>query len=263
MLDPVSARAWEINWNSNTWPGTAPIFTQTYSASDSATASGLSYYDPDYAGLGQIRVTISGINNGAASAMWANSSPVVSHVYEGGTNNNDSLRLQLNWTNSNQGISVKVEFLNYAVPFIDGVTNVQYDIFDVDKNGTTYIDEIRNIYGELNGGTQITPTITPSKDNQVNGTGVARTVDGTGGAGDGSSDGNARFDYGTNTIDTLFFDYGNAPGVNANPGSQGIGFGSLSFSHARRFPEVGTSLAALLTCAGSAGIQFLRRKMQS
>src|SRR6185295_3739115 len=92
-----SARAWEINWNSNTWPGTAPTLTQTYTASSSAAASGLRYYDPDYADMGQIQITISGVNSGADSAMWVSGQPAVNTVLTGGTNGNNSLELNVNW----------------------------------------------------------------------------------------------------------------------------------------------------------------------
>jgi hypothetical protein len=264
ILCRESAQGWEINWNSNIWPGTAPVLTQTYSASFDPAASGMFYYDPDYAGMGQIRITISGVNGGADAAHWQNGTPLVDSTLTGGASGN-SLQLQLDWANNSQGITVKVEFLNYATPFTSGVTNVHYDLFDIDKfkkNDPSYIDEISNIYGQLGSGPQIAPSITFTKNGStaVSGSGLSQVIDGTDASKPDKDDGNATIDFAGDTIDKYSFGYGNAPGANADPTVQDLGLGNISFSHARRFPEVGTSIAAMLVCAGSAMLQILRRK---
>ena len=167
----------------------------------------------------------------------------------GGTNSPAlNLTAQMQSPNQGQMFTVTVNF-NYA----GGVTNVQFLLFDVDKQVSATVpaqDVVTNIYAKATYGGLVAPTITGSVDNFVGGSGTNQYIIGTANTankGAGSGDGNASISYGATPIDSFTFSFYNAtPPSGTNSISQHFALFDINYSSAGpKVPEVGVAFAPL------------------
>lgn len=232
---PGTANAVLLDWDSVTWtPG-------------SLTRS----FDIDASNPGNdVTVTISG-DTGKFQAGY----PAIVNDLTGGLNPvENSLQLFMDYSNRSQAVTVKVDF-NYA----NGVDLVSFKLFDIDiGSGNSFVDQIRNIQGSLNGGPAIAATLSGSANNVIAGSGLSQTITGTAVTDSPSGNANAIVSFGSAYINSLTFTYGSASYASQNPAQEAISFHDINFRPV--VPETGVTLAAVACCLISVFLVRLRTK---
>jgi hypothetical protein len=258
-LQPASAVL--LDWDNLNW--TPGALTMTYTAATNASAS--TYVDTQYAGVGSVRITISG-DTGTGNG-FINTTPYVTNTPNGGFSS-DVLRLHVDWdSDTGDSILVLVEFLGYA----SGVTNVNFGIYDIDRTGTggndDWTDQIRTIRATNISNTAIAATatnISPSAVQITNNSTLNLALTGTNVAGGDTTAGDAGLSFGTNAIKSFGFTWGNySPATQSDPAAQLIGISDISFSPRPRVPEVHPGLVAVLACGLLMGSRVWRRFRQA
>ncbi|MDX2227930.1 MAG: PEP-CTERM sorting domain-containing protein [Verrucomicrobiae bacterium] len=241
-----------LNWSSNTWspPG---ILTNNFKFDTTNPAS----YD----------ISFSLTTNNLDLRTAANPSPFVTNQNDGGLGNN-ALLMSFNAPNNNTNTTfaaVTFEFNYTNINSIVGVSNVSFQIYDID-NGGTFQDRLFNISGTNNAGQVIyanlsAVTSAPSFsitgsgaiDNQVLGTNAAPNQ------GTGAFAGSLQVDFGTNVMVGIYFIYGPGPAGPVDPGNQSISLGPIYY-YIEPIPEPGTvNLLGLALMAVLFG-WFLKRR---
>ena len=201
-------------------------------------------------------LTVAINNSGAAvqGMVWDGSSggyPQISRVTNtGGFANVDGLQMAVT---SSQTAGA---FITVTVTFGGPVSNLSFQIWDVDAVAGQAIDRITNIQAIALGGCNIGPdsvTSAVAGFNTISGNGLGFVVVGNGNASDSTNEG---------TIDIVFsgpltqFSFqldNNDPAL----GGQGIGLGPLSYTPT---PEIDPSWIATATCVAAAAFKLVRRK---
>jgi hypothetical protein len=82
--------------------------------------------------------------------------PAITRAADGGlTPGRNSLELAVNFSSRTEGLTVTFTF---SAAYTDGVSNVSFSIFDIDKQATSnsnFEDQVRSIYATLTNRTQI------------------------------------------------------------------------------------------------------------
>jgi hypothetical protein len=224
-------------------------------------------YDIDASNPGNdITITISG---SGTNQFFSSTYPKVTQDFTGGISPApDQLDLYVDFANTSQSITITVSFL-----YSEGVSNVNFTLFDVDTGDTftekgktkrTFVDQVDSIYATATNGTLIAPTIVNSNAsfNTVSGSGTNQTVVGTTKANDFSNEGSVGVSYGTNTISSFTFTYGEGPNTGNDPAAQGIGLYDISFSPKPKVPEFHPAWVSAALCFLVVALQlprFLRR----
>ena len=168
----------------------------------------------------------------------------------GGLAGQQSLQLWINsWTTNSQALTVTILFSTL-------VSNVLLPIYDIDRSGTTFQDQIRTI-SATDGTTTYAANIsnTGSTANTVaNNNTLTATITGSATATDSTAAGNATLSF-TNPVNSITFSYGNGAGAQADPGQQAIALGDITFTVV---PEPGTYFFGLFL-VGVAFIHWSRR----
>ncbi|HEY1169989.1 MAG TPA: hypothetical protein VGH19_01350 [Verrucomicrobiae bacterium] len=249
---PTKSDAIVLDWSSYT------SLTWTQSGSTYSTSID---FDPSNAG-NDITISISG-DTGEFLTGYPYYSPGVNSIITGGEGNNEeSLLLAFNWSSRSDSVTVTLNF-HYA----DGIENLEFSLFDIDRldegNNSGFRDYISNIQASNDGGANVIPTLTQEDDDYVtiaNKGKSSQTARGDEGSADNSDNANVDFDFGTNVVDQVSFQYGNHSSAPSNPGQQGIGLYDISFNKAKpKVPEVGTNLAAFCLCACVVLGRYIRR----
>ena len=227
---PDCARAVVLDWDQSygTWTAGAPVIGSSASQS----------YDNDPGRAGN-DITITLTNNGG---NWGTGYPAVNTNYNGGTGQNTLAFNYATQTTNSPDLTVTISFINYSA---FGVTGVNFQIFDVDYNAGTWIDQISNITALTKAGTTIgATTVSGSLYNTVTGTGTGILVTGvTGNAGGSSNRGNVSINFGTAVVTQVSFQWSN---IDAARGDQKIALYDINYVDAA--PEVNPGLAAVLLC---------------
>jgi hypothetical protein len=173
----------------------------------------------------------------------------------GGTpNGTRSLQLGTSTTASTSSyIQVTINF-NYT----GGANNISFNLWDVDLGGnTSWIDQISNIQATAVGGGTVYPTtLTGSSANSVTGSGATALVTGISSSGQTSANGNIAIGF-TQTVTSVSFRWANVASTTRT--TQYIGVSPVTFTGiGTPVPEVNSSVAALLLCAGVLGFARLR-----
>jgi hypothetical protein len=245
-LSSPCGRAVTLDWDTAAW--TAGALTGSF--------------DVDATNPGNdITVTISGSTGNFAAGAPANVS-YNANAFGAGLSSTDggtgqkTLNTRLDWTNNTSTLTFTITF-NYT----GGVYLQQLGIFDIDRTsatGTTWIDQITNIYGTTPIGGIVGPSaITDDVNTQITGSGTNYVITGTNNGANNTSGGNAYLNFGAQKVTQVTFTWKNAAGTDANPASQIISLFDIIWTPT---PEVGSSLAALLLCGGIAGTRPFRRR---
>jgi hypothetical protein len=150
-------------------------------------------------------------------------------------------------------IQVTINF-NYT----GGANNISFNLWDVDWGGnTSWIDRISNIQATAVGGGTVYPTtLTGSSANSVTGSGATALVTGISGSGQTSANGNVSIGF-TQTVTSVSFRWSNIASTSRT--TQYIAVSPVTFTGiGTPVPEVNSSVAALLLCAGVLGFARLR-----
>jgi hypothetical protein len=182
--------------------------------------------------------------------------PCITTNFQGGlATAENTLSLAVDFTSQAQQITVTVDF---SALYAQGVESVSFKIFDVDfanAGGSTYQDQIRSITAlSIDGITLIAPTITPSTNNTLSGSGLSQVVTGntsTVDSGAGSGLANVTIDFGTNAIKSFTFTYGSGSGTVADPTYQHIGIYDIHFTPV---PEINPVWGTICSCVAAAGL---------
>jgi hypothetical protein len=198
--------------------------------------------------------TVSGVNVTVALSgdtgnfiTWSGvDSPDNSNIVDGGTGG-EALYLGVDHANLTQRIIVTVTFSQLVV--INSLA-----IFDIDTfNTNSFQDQIRTISAS-NGTSTFNATIAADPSFvTVAGSGTAGATltgilgaGGADGAGNTTSEGTGTISFGSNAINSFTFTYGNGSGSQANPTSQHVALGDITFT----IPEPSTYLSAAFLILG-------------
>lgn len=204
-------------------------------------------------------ITVSVTPNGGAplvpySVAPNPQTPTVNAVFQGGlflVENTLTLAVDLSDADK-QTITIYVAFSP------GGASNVAFTLFDIDAGGGTQ-DHLTSIHAlSVDGFTLIAPTITPSADNTLIGSGVNQSVVGTGNTnstGLASGRGNVGISFGSNVIQSFTFNYG---GTNAfpNPAYQHFGMHDINFTPV---PEVNPAIMSVFSCLAAIALIWRHR----
>jgi hypothetical protein len=256
----MPAKAVTLDWDNLAW--TPGALTMTYSASTVASSS--TYVDTTYAGLGSVRITISG-STAVGDGFINSTTPNVSTTPDGGNSAQNVLHLEVNWSSdTSDSVTVLVEFLGYST----GVDTVKYNIYDIDRSSVSggsasWTDQIRTIRATNLANTAVAATASnyaPSSVQISNNASLNLALTGTNTAAGDSTGGNAYINFGTNIVKAFTFNWGNyAPSTQSDPSQQLIGLSEINFTPRPRVPEVHTGLAAALGCGLMLVLRAFRR----
>jgi hypothetical protein len=168
-----------------------------------------------------------------------------------------SLELFMDFFRNTDVITVTITF-NYAA----GVDQANFDLFDIDRDGNHYVDQISAIQARAFGGAYFGGTITGSSKNTVAGSGTGQTITANALSSDTTGDGNATIDFGSKVLTEMTFTYGNdssKAGANLNPAQQSVALYDIAFQP-RPVPEVNPALAAVALCGIAVGFRTYRRR---
>ncbi len=201
-------------------------------------------------------ITVS-INNSGAGPLGMNfqggypaigSTPT--YPFDGGTSGTNGLQLVVSSSQASTYIRTTVSF---ATP----VTNLSFEIWDVDANLGQFVDKIANIQavpqgGGLVGASSVTNNYSGAY-NTITGTGLATVVLGTANATNNTDQGTIHITF-AGPITQFSFDWSNNDSA---LGAQGIGLGPLTYTPVPEVPQPWIPLAA---CATVIGFELLRRR---
>ncbi len=202
-------------------------------------------------------ITISINNNGAAAqgATWSGGYPAINSTETtGGFAGQNGLQLFASSTSSTNG------FVLTTVSFASAVTNVSFQIWDVDKSGGQFVDTISLIQAVSSTGTTLAASSVTSAVagyNSITGSGLGIVVTGTAPADNATNQGTIDISF-TGPITQFSFEWSNTdPGL----GQQAIGLGDINFTVV---PEINPAYAAiglLVTILAARGIGQMRGRM--
>lgn len=248
FLSAGEARAVVLDWDAVTWTANPPNSSNSYDV------------DPDPGAPGN-DITVA-VTSGATLGTGALAQARDTSMQGGLATFENTLTLTLDLTANTQYVTITVTF---SSAYTLGVTNVSFQIFDVDfanenGNGARFQDRIGAISGlSIDGMTLIAPTITTSANNTVSGTGLDRVIDGLApvvNTGAGSGGANVTIDFGTNAIRSFTFTYGSGANAPNDPTQQKIGIHDINFTPV---PEINPALASILSCIGAIGLALHHR----
>jgi hypothetical protein len=175
----------------------------------------------------------------------------------GGTSLN-SLQLSTDTTSS----PTSYQQITVTFEYTGGASGVSFKLWDVDADGTSFIDKISNITATSTTGTTLFATVTGSSSNSVSGSGTAAaTVTGTSSSGGTSANGNVTISF-SGQVSSFTFRWANS--YTGTRGAQYIGVSPIDFiSSGSAFPEVNSSMAALMLCGGLMGFGRFRRRFST
>ena len=183
-------------------------------------------------------LTISLNNNGASAtgATWAPGYPTINSTQTtGGFAGQNGLQLFANSSSSTTG------YILTTVVFASPVTNVSFQLWDVDKAAGQFIDSISAIQALSDVGTTIAAssvTSAVSGYNTITGSGLGIVVNGTAGAGNNTNQGTIDISF-SGPITQFSFRWSN---TDAGLGAQAIGLGNINFTVV---PEIDTMFGVL------------------
>lgn len=214
----VSSHADTLDWNSVNWSN--EDLTESFNVGGTT-----------------ISFVISGDTGGIE-----NNSPNDTTQINGSSSTEQTLFLNTNHGNRNDDITI-------TITFSQPVTNISFTIYDIDADSSSYVDQIRNVYGS-DGVNTYAFSATGSSGNSVASSGTTSlTVTGTSSINDDSDNGNATFSYTGAAVTTISFTYGNNTDTSlgdrppGNPGNQWIGLGDITYTVV---PEPAVSMGAAL-----------------
>lgn len=184
-------------------------------------------------------------------------SPQINSALQGGqAPGNLSLNLSVDLGREDRYVIVTITFTGYTA-----VEGVSFTLFDIDRDGAIYVDQIRSISATAaDGVTLIAPTISNlGASVTLSGTGLNQVLTGTAPADDtgaGSGAGNATITF-NSAIRSFTFLLGDDATASRNPPPQSIAMGNINFSPV---PEVNPSFVAGGACLLAAIAWICRRR---
>lgn len=249
----VPARAVTLDWSTQTWtPGSL-----------------VNSYDVDPASPGNdLTVTVSGDTGQLQPSLVSPNpqTPAITQAFQGGLPQPvSSLEIGVVFANTTQQVTVTISF---SALYTQGVTNVSFTLFDIDKsvvNGSNFQDKITGIYAtSTNGVTQLAPTITGvGSATTLTGTGLNQALTGNSLASDlgsGSGNGNATISFGGQAIQSLTFTYTSGPDITGAPTYEHIGVSNLDFTPV---PEMNPTTAVSIVAGLAALVAWRRGRKKS
>ncbi len=242
-LAPFAARASMLNWPANGWTAGAPGPGQTFAQSFTADAPN--------------DVTVSLNNNGAgpSGSIWNAAYPAIDATKTtGGFTGVQALQLFLASESSTSA------FIKVTVSFASPVTNLSFQLWDIDASGTQFTDTIRNIQGLTPASAVVAATSVTSAVagyNTITGSGLTTVVTGTATAANNTNQGTIDISF-VGPITQFSFEWSN---TNTGLGAQAIGLGPLTFTFVPEFSN-GWLIALLCATAGAAH-EIKRRRVRA
>lgn len=230
------ANAIVLDWSNVTW--TAGSLTGSFDI------------DPNNAG-NDVTVTITG----NTTRFFSSTYPRITSDFTGGLGSGtDQLDLYVDYASTSQAITVTVTF-----HYTGGVSDVSTTLFDVDTGAVTgkgknperaFVDQVRAITAIATNNTLVGASISVVNSTyaQTSGSGTNQTVTGLDVAGDFSSQGSVGISYGTNTISSFTFTYGEGAGSETDPFAQGIGLYDITYTPKTKVPEFHPGLVSAALC---------------
>jgi hypothetical protein len=241
LFGPAVVHATVLDWPAGGWTGGAPGPGQTGSNSFTAVTPN--------------DVTVAVNNNGssAVGATWQTGYPTIgSNPLTGGLSGVNGLQLYVVAQASTSS------FVRTTVSFTSPVTNLSFQIWDVDASAGQFVDKISNIQGLAPGNITVGPDSVSSAVagfNTITGSGLSTVVLGTANANNASNEGTVNFLF-SGPITQFSFEWSN----NDNGlGAQAIALGPLTFNF---IPEYSANWPCSFLCAMAIGREIWLRRAQ-
>jgi hypothetical protein len=198
-----------------------------------------------------ITVDINNSGNGAQGMVFQASYPQISNnPFTGGFGSTNALELLVS---SSQASGT---FVRTTISFATPVTNLSFQIWDVDAFAGQFADRIANIQALAQGGGAVGPdsvTSAVAGFNTISGTGLSTVVLGTANAANNTNQGTIDITF-NGPITQFSFEWSNNdPAL----GAQGIALGSLTYTPVPEFESLWSTMAA---CTTVIGLQLVRRR---
>ncbi len=242
VLAPLLVRGTVLNWPGAGWTAGAPGPGQTFSQNFTAVTPN--------------DVTVRINNNGSSSSgdTWSGGYPAINSTkLTGGLSGVNGLQLYLT------AESATSAFIRTTVTFSSPVTNLSFQIWDVDASSGQFIDKIFNIQGLAAGPTTVGPSSVTSAVpgfNSISGSGLSTVILGTATASDTTNNGTIDVSF-LGPITQFSFDWSNTdPAV----GAQAIALGPLTFTVV---PEASTGPVATILCVIAVAAASISRRRRA
>ena len=206
-----------------------------------------------------MQVSITNSNPGATWSTATGGNPatpeILNTTYTGGFTGNAAYSLTLQVTaeaSTSSYIQITINFL--ASSYANGVKNVSFSIFDVDKSAGQFIDIINNIQATtVSGATIGASTIAPvsGATYSVSGSGTGQVVTGTSANTNSAGQGTVNINFGSTAVNQVSFRWSNSdPGL----GRQGIGLYNISYDPVVT-PEANQAVLSIGLCLSAIGFR--------
>jgi len=244
LLAPFSVRASIVfNWPDAGWTAGTPAPGQTVNQS--------------FTSVNPNDIAVSINNNGASGvgATWQTGYPQIdTTTLTGGFTGVDGLQLYVVSQNSTSS------YIRTTVSFASAVTNLSFQIWDVDAVDKQFADTISNIRALAPGGLTVGPDLVTSAVpgyNTITGTGLSTVVTGIANADDATNQGTINIKF-NGPVTQFSFDWSNS---DDKLGAQAIALGPLTYDVV---PELSPSWPSAVICGlGITGWEAKRRRRRS
>lgn len=198
-----------------------------------------------------ITVDINNSGNGAQGVVFQNNYPQISRNPDtSGFGSTNALELLVS---SSQASGT---FIRTTVSFATPVTNLSFQLWDVDSVAGQFVDKIANIQALAQGGGTVGADSVTSEVagfNSITGTGLSTVVLGTANAANNTNQGTIDITF-NGPITQFSFEWSNNdPAL----GAQGIALGSLTYTPVPEFDPLWSTMGACVTVVG---VEFVRRR---
>ena len=237
LFSPERAHGIIFSWPSSGWTAGAP------GPGTTATQSFTSVMPND--------ITVAINNNGVAATggTWHAGYPAIDSTNEtGGFSGTNGLQLFMASQSSTSS------YIKLTVTFSTPVTNLSFQIWDVDKSAGQFADQITQIQALAVGGATVgasSVTSAVAGFNTITGTGLSTVVLGTAGASNTTNQGTIDISFAGPITQFSFEWLNNDPGL----GQQAIALGPISY-----LPEVSPGWITALVCVVAAGVREISRR---
>jgi hypothetical protein len=151
--------------------------------------------------------------------------------------------------------------ITFSMQYTQGVSNVSFSLFDIDKLTGGYTDQVDAISATLTDGSKVGAAITGVGSAVTpSGSGTSQVLTGNGDSPDtgaGSGAGNATISFNVDHIRSLTFTIGE-PTIGGDPDQQNFGLSNITYSPV---PEMNPAVASAVACLlGFAARRRFRRR---
>ena len=241
LVGPASVRASIVNWPDGGWTAGSPGPGQTVNQSFTSVVPN------------DVTVSINNNGNSAQGGTWQTGYPQIdSTTSTGGFTGVTGLQLFMVAQDN------ETSYIRITVSFAVAVTNVSFQLWDIDAVNNQFADTITNIQALTTGNITIGPdsvTSAVAGYNTITGSGLSTVITGTANADNATNQGTIDITF-NGPITQFSFDWSNS---DHKLGAQAIALGPISY-----VPETSAGVASAAVCGLALTVhQFVKRRRRN